>query len=208
LTIINQVSEILANPAPKFTVGWTNTFSYKAFTLTALMDYRHGGSMFSSTAASLLLRGQLTSSEDREGLRVIPGVLGDPETQKPILDETGKKIKNTIPLSAFQYHFANGFGAYGADETNIYDITTIRLREVSMGYNVPKPLLKKILPFFGTLRISASGRNLWFYAPNMLKGLNFDPEVLSDFADSNVQGFDLGASPSTRRFSINLSASF
>ena len=208
LTILNPVSEILANPAPKFTVGWTNTFTLKSFTLTVLMDYRHGGSIFSSTAASLLLRGQLTSSEDREALRVIPGVLGNPETYKPILDETGKVIKNTVPLNAFQYHFANGFGAYGADETNIYDITTIRLREVSMGYNVPKPLLKKILPFFGGLRVSTSGRNLWFNAPNMLKGLNFDPEVLSDFADSNVQGFDFGASPSTRRFSINISASF
>jgi hypothetical protein len=42
----------------------------------------------------------------------------------------------------------------------------------------------------------------------MLKGLNFDPEVLSSFADSNVQGFDLGASPSTRRFGFNLTAKF
>ena len=58
------------------------------------------------------------------------------------------------------------------------------------------------------LRISASGRNLWFYAPNMLKGLNFDPEVLASYPDSNIQGFDLGAAPSTRRFGLNLSASF
>jgi hypothetical protein len=42
----------------------------------------------------------------------------------------------------------------------------------------------------------------------MLTGLNFDPEVLSSFADSNVQGFDLGAAPSTRRYGINLSVSF
>ena len=208
LTILSPTSEILANPAPKFTIGWTNTFTFKGFTLTALTDYRHGGSIFSSTAASLLLRGQLKISEDREALRVIPGVLGDPQTYKPLLDEAGKTIKNTIPMTAFQSHFSNGFGAYGADETNIYDITTIRLREVSLGYAVPKIFLKKVLPFFGGLRISASGRNLWFKAPNMLEGLNFDPEVLSDFADSNVQGFDLGAAPSTRRYSINISASF
>lgn len=42
----------------------------------------------------------------------------------------------------------------------------------------------------------------------MLTGLNFDPEVLSNFADSNIQGFDLGAAPSTRRFGANLSVSF
>ncbi|MBA4851166.1 SusC/RagA family TonB-linked outer membrane protein [Emticicia sp. BO119] len=208
LPILSPTSDILANPAPKFTVGWTNTFTYKGFTLTALMDYRHGGNMFSATAASLLLRGQLKNSEDREGMRVIPGVLGDPQTYKPLLDESGKEIRNTIPMTAFQYHFSSGFGAYGADETNIYDITTIRLREVSLGYVIPKAALKKVLPFFGSARISASGRNLWFKAPNMLEGLNFDPEVLSNFADSNVQGFDLGAAPSTRRYGVNLSVTF
>ncbi len=200
-------SQILGNPAPNFTLGWTNTFTYKGFTLSALMDYRKGGKMFSVTAASLLLRGQLKFSEDREGMRVIPGVLGDPATYKAILED-GKEVKNTIPLSAFTYHFSNGFGAYGADETNVYDVTVIRLREVSLGYSVPKTFLNKYAKFLGSFRISASGRNLWFYAPNMLTGLNFDPEVLSSFANSNVQGFDLGAAPSTRRFGINLSATF
>ena len=208
LPLQEPTSQILANPAPKYTVGWTNTFTFKGFTLSALMDYRAGGSMFSATAASLLLRGQLKFSEDREGMRVIPGVLGDPQTYKALLDESGKTIKNTIPMTAFQSHFSSGYGAYGADETNIYDITTIRLREVSLGYNVPKAFLKKAIPFIGGLRVSLSGRNLWFKSPNMLTGLNFDPEVLSNFADSNVQGFDLGAAPSTRRFGANLSVSF
>jgi len=208
LPLQEPTSQILANPAPNFTVGWTNTFSFKGFNLSVLMDYRDGGSMFSATAASLLLRGQLKFSEDREGMRVIPGVLGDPQTYKPLLNEAGKTIKNTIPMTAFQSHFSNGYGAYGADETNIYDITTIRLREVSLGYNVPKAFLKKAIPFIGGLRVSLSGRNLWFKSPNMLTGLNFDPEVLSNFADSNIQGFDLGAAPSTRRFGANLSVSF
>ena len=208
LPILSPNSQILADPAPKYTVGWTNTFSFKGFTLSALIDYRKGGSIFSATAASLLLRGQLKGSEDREGMRVIPGVLGDPQTYKPLLDDAGKEIKNTIPMTAFAYHFSSGFGAYGADETNIYDVTTIRLRELSLGYVVPKAFLKQTVPFIGNLRISVSGRNLWFYAPNMLKGLNFDPEVLSNFADSNIQGFDLGAAPSTRRYGVNLSVSF
>lgn len=200
-------SQILGNPAPNYTLGWTNTFTYKGFTLSALMDYRKGGKMFSITAASLLLRGQLKNSEDREGMRVIPGVLGDPSTYKAILED-GKEVKNTIPMSAFQYHFSDGFGAYGADETNVYEVTVIRLREISLGYSVPKTFLNKYAKFLGSFRISASGRNLWFYAPNMLQGLNFDPEVLSSFANSNVQGFDLGAAPSTRRFGVNLSATF
>lgn len=208
LPFFSPQSQLLGNPAPNYTLGWTNTFSFKGFTLSALIDYRQGGKIFSATAASLLLRGQLKVTEDREALRVIPGVLGDPATYKAILGDDGKEQRNTIPMTAFQSHFSNGFGAYGADETNVYDATVFRLREVSLGYNVPKSFLKKYAKLFGALRASLSGRNLFFVAPNMLKGLNFDPEVLSSYPDLNIQGFDLGAAPSTRRFGVNLTASF
>ena len=201
-------SQLLGNPAPNFTLGITNNFAWRGFNLSALIDYRQGGKIFSATAASLVLRGQLKNSEDREGVRVIPGVYGDPATYKPILDENGKQQQNTIPMSAFQSHFTDGYGAYGANETNVYDATVIRLREVALSYTVPKAFLKKYTKVFGALRVSASGRNLWFVAPNMLKGLNFDPEVLSSYPDLNIQGFDLGSAPSTRRFGLNVSASF
>ena len=201
-------SQLLGNPAPNFTLGITNNFAWRGFNLSALIDYRQGGKIFSATAASLVLRGQLKNSEDREGVRVIPGVYGDPATYKPILDENGKQQQNTIPMSAFQSHFTDGYGAYGANETNVYDATVIRLREVALSYTVPKAFLKKYTKVFGALRVSASGRNLWFVAPNMLKGLNFDPEVLASYPDLNIQGFDLGSAPSTRRFGLNVSASF
>ena len=122
------------------------------------------------------------------------------------MDASGKPIKNTTSISAFDYYFSDGFGAYGPDDTNIYDKTTIRLREATLGYSIPKAYLKKTP--FGSATLSFSGRNLWFYAPNMLQGLNFDPEVLSDVASSNIQGIDLGAAPSTRRFGLNLRVTF
>ena len=201
-------SQIIGDPAPDFTLGISNSLSFKGITLGFLIDWRQGGDMYSVTAASLLLRGQLNNKYgvDREGIRIIPGVYGDPQTYLAILDDKGKPIQNTTGISAFDAHFTDGFGAYGADETNVYDVTTIRLREVTLGYEIPKSLLKKT--FFGSARISASGRNLWFKAPNMLEALNFDPEVLAGASTSNVQGFDFGASPSTRRYGINLSLTF
>jgi hypothetical protein len=101
--------------------------------------------MYSVTAASLLLRGQLNNeyAVDREGVRIIPGIYGDPGTYAAVKDASGNQIKNTTPMTAFDYHFSDGYGAYGADETNVYDVTTIRLREVSLGYEVPRDLLKK-----------------------------------------------------------------
>lgn len=198
--------EIIGNPYPDFNIGWNNTFSYKGLSLMTLFDWKQGGDIFSITAASLILRGMLKFQDDREALRVVPGVYGDPSTFQPVKDEKGNMIKNTTGANAFDTHFTDGFGAYGAEEVNIYDGTTFRLREVVVGYELPKKLLKKTP--IGSLRLSVSGRNLWFKVPNMVKDLNLDPEVLPYGAAVNVIGVDLGATPTTRRFGVNLYATF
>ncbi len=96
-------SEIIGNPNPDFTLGFINNFSYKGFSVSALLDYRHGGDMYSVTAASLLLRGQLNNeyAVDREGVRIIPGVYGNPSTFAAVKDASGAEIKNTTPMTAF-----------------------------------------------------------------------------------------------------------
>ena len=199
-------SDVIGDPNPDFLLGITNTFTFKGITLRALLDWRQGGDIYSATAASLLLRGQLELSEEREGLRVVPGVYGSPQTFEPVLDDQGNKIVNTTPVTAFDYHFTNGFGTYGQDEVNVYDATTIRLRELALGYTIPASILESTP--FGSVRVMFTGRNLWFRAPNFLEGLNFDPEILAEPAGSNVQGFDYGAFPTTRRYGVNLSVTF
>lgn len=206
LPFLTQDSDIIGNPLPKFTLGFNNTFTFKGFTLRALIDWRQGGDFYSFTGASLLLRGQLKQQIDREALRVVPGVLGDTQTYTALLDENGNRQRNTIPITAFDSHFSNGWGAYGADEVNIYDGTVIRLREVSLGYSLPKTWLAKTP--LGSVNISVSGRNLWWTAPNVLEDLNLDPEVLSGTAGSNVQGFEYGTTPTTRRYGVNLNLTF
>ena len=199
-------STIIGDPNPDFTLGITNSFTYKNFTFRALIDWKQGGDIYSFTAASLQLRGQLANSVEREQLRVVPGVYGSNQTFQAILDENGSKIQNTTGITAFDSHFSDGWGAYGQDEVNIYDSTTIRLREVGMSYAIPKSILKNTP--FGSASLSFSGRNLWWNAPNMLKGLNLDPEVLAETASSNVQGFEYGATPTTKTYSFNLSLTF
>ena len=201
-----QGSTIIGDPNPDFTLGITNSISYKNFTLRALIDWKQGGDIYSFSAASLMLRGQLQNSVEREQLRVVPGVYGSNQTFDAILDSNGEKVQNTTAITAFDSHFSNGWGAYGQDEVNIYDGTTIRLREVGLGYNIPKNLIDKTP--FGSATLTFSGRNLWWNAPNMLKGLNLDPEVLGENASSNVQGFEYGATPTTKSYSLNLSLTF
>ena len=199
-------SEIIGDPNPDFTLGWSHTFSWKGISLRALIDWKQGGDFYSFTGASLLLRGQLVQSIDREGLRVVPGVLGSNQTFQPITDSGGNLIKNTVPITSFDSHFSDGWGAYGQDEVNVYDGTTIRLREISLGYQLPASLLSKTP--FGRVNISISGRNLWWKAPNVLDDLNLDPEVLSGTSGSNVQGFELGAAPTTKRYGVNVNLTF
>jgi hypothetical protein len=123
-----------------------------------------------------------------------------------VVDENGQKIKNSTGITAFDYHFTNGFGAYGADEVSIYDGTVIRLREISLGYSIPKTVLSKTP--FGSARVSVSGRNLWWKAPNVLENLNLDPEVLATVASTNIQGFEAGATPTTKRYGFNVVLTF
>ncbi len=199
-------NKVIGDPNAKFRIGMTNTFRFAGFSLSALFDWKQGGDLLSFTAASLLLRGQLVGSETREALRVVPGVVGNPQTYQAVLDDKGNTIKNTVGINAFDSHFSGGFGAYGATETNVYDATVFRLREVSLGYEIPKKLLKRTA--IGSIRLSVNARNVWFYAPNLLKHLNIDPEVLPDTAASNAIGVDLGATPSTKRYGVNLFVTF
>ena len=203
--ILSGKTSAIGNPNPTFIWGITNTLSFKGITLNALFDWKQGGDMYSFTAYELLSRGATKDTEDREAIRVGPGVLGDVNTLKPLLDGEGKKIPNNIGLGVADYYFTGGFGPGGAAEVNVFDATVFRLREVSLGYSLPKAWLGKTP--FGSAFLSISGRNLWYLAPNFPKYLNFDPEV-SSLGAGNSQGFDFIGIPTTRRLGVNLRFSF
>jgi len=198
----------IGDPNPDFLLGVTNTISFKGFTLRALIDYRQGGDIYTTTVERLLGRGVTKDTEDRDASRIVPGFLGDPNTGLPILDENGNKIPNTIQVSTNDLYFQNGGGSLGInaeDEWTVYDGTTIRLREASIGYTLPQSMLEN-LPF-GRINISITGRNLWYNAPNIPKYTNFDPEV-NGFGSTNTQGIEYASAPTTRRYGINLSVTF
>lgn len=200
--------QIIGNPNPDFLLGVTNTFSYKGLSLSILLDYRHGGDIYSLSTNQVLGRGLTTETVPeggREKTFVIPGYLGDPTTGKPLRDDAGNKIPNTVQITSNDWWFINTFGSAGPDEFAVFDGTTIRLREVSLGYQLPKSLLEKTP--FGTAMISLSGRNLWYNAPNFPKSMNFDPEV-SSLGVGNAQGIDFVTVPSSRRYGINLRFTF
>ncbi len=207
--ITATTEEIIGDPNPDFLLGVSNTFSYKGFSLDILVDYKHGGDIYSDTYAQVYGRGLTPGTipdnpRGREITVVIPGVLGDPTTQQPLLDDSGNTIKNGTQLTVNDFYFINTFASAGPEEFSVFDGTTIRLREVSLGYNLPKNILDKTP--FGSAYISLTGRNLWFKAVNFPDDLNFDPETSS--LGGNGQGIDYGIVPTSKRYGINLKLTF
>ncbi|MBA4053653.1 MAG: SusC/RagA family TonB-linked outer membrane protein, partial [Marivirga sp.] len=134
---------IVGNPNPDFIAGLTNTFSFKGIRLSALFDWRQGGDVYSTTVNQQLGRGVTRDTENREMNYIIPGVIGDVNTGEPVLDDEGNKIPNTIQVETNDLYFGRTFGTNSADEWSVFDGTTFRLREVALGYTLPKTLLAK-----------------------------------------------------------------
>lgn len=200
----------VGDPNPDFKLGITNAFSYKGFFLSALFDMTKGGVINSVTVSSLLGRGVTMDTEDRMSNWIIPGVYGDPQTGKAILSG-GKPIPNITSITTNDLYFSPNatsgatFAINTSDEWNTYDATVYRLREVALGYEFPKTLFNN-LPI-GSAVITFTGRNLWYLAPNFPKYTRFDPEVNS-FGATAVQGVELSAAPTTKRYGINLKVTF
>ncbi|MCR9253032.1 MAG: SusC/RagA family TonB-linked outer membrane protein [bacterium] len=196
---------IIGNPNPDFIVGITNTFSFKGVSLNAVFDWRQGGDLWSNTVLSLQGRGVLKSTEDREMNNVIPGVYGDPTTLEPYRNEAGEKVQNTTMIETNALYFGQTFAINASDEWSVFDGTTYRLREATLGYDFPKSLMDKTP--FGSAQISFTGRNLWFISPNFPDGTNTDAEA-SQFGNTNQQGIEWSLTPSSRRYGVNLRFTF
>lgn len=178
--------EVISNPQPDWIAGFSNTFTYRSFTLSTLLDARVGGQLYSFGQVDLRSAGHIDyTGVDRDMPRILPGVIDNGDgTYRP----------NNIQLPAQTY-----FGALGglASEGAVFDATVFRLREVALNYNLPSTLLQNTP--FGQASIGVSARNLLFFAP----GFPADPEVNTQGA-GNIQGMDLSGPPQVRNYGVNL----
>lgn len=211
--------QYIGDPNPKFKLGITNTVSYKGVSLGALFDMSVGGSFYSEAINAMLGRGVTMDNADREKSRVISGVYGKstPEPDEKGLNRfvplliNGQTVRNQTKITTNDLYFQPGvanissFSTNGAAEFNIYDATVYRLREVTLGYDLPKKWLESAK--ISNVNISLSGRNLWHLAPGVPKHTNYDPEV-SSLGTGGGQAFDIIGAPSARRYGVNLNITF
>ncbi len=186
----------LGNQQANALLGITNTFAYKGFNLSFLIDGRFGGKMFSATLAQMQRNGtsdKTVVNGSRDNM-VVSGVLQNSANQY---------VQNTAEVTPQQYWSAvAGVGNLGITEANIYDASNIRLRNVNLAYNFSPKFLEKT--FIQRAKVGVSCNNVWLISSHM-NGL--DPE--SVFATStNATGFENAAAPTSRSFSFNLTLGF
>ncbi|MEO0526871.1 MAG: SusC/RagA family TonB-linked outer membrane protein [Bacteroidota bacterium] len=191
-TVDRSLTEI-GDPNPDWTTALIPTFTYKNLTLTANIQYRHGGDIFSTTAFSLLGRGVIDYDDPicRECNFILPGVFAD---------GTPNNVAITATNLGFDTYFAGDINEFG-----VFDGSTIRLQEVSLGYALPQKFLDKTP--FGSLSFTLSGFNLWYDAINFDDSTNYDTNA-SSTGVGNGQGIDFITGPSTRRYGFSVKASF
>lgn len=184
--------QVIGNPHPDFTMAITNTFTWKGLTLSAQMDYRHGGDMFSGTAEALFARGLTKDTDfDRTQAFVLDGVMADGTPNRTMITATNLYFDNI---------------GFGPDELSVFDATTIRLRDVTLSYSLPKAFIESTP--FGSISMTISGQNLWYRAINMPPNSNVDTDALGFGADGNGLGFEFLNGPSVRRYGASLRVQF
>ena len=188
-------NKVIGDPNPEWGLTNINSFGYKNFTLSAQMEYSHGGKISSRAVEDQLERGVTRDTENRNGSFVIPGFLADDETGKILLDSNGDKIPNTIQLNGLRTVFSN---YYNANDISMWDASVFRIREIALSYRLKSKKMDK-LPF-NKIDFTLSGRNLWYIAPNFPKYSNYDPESDNGLGNNNI--------PSTKRFAFSITATF
>lgn len=177
--------EYVGNANPKFQAGWNNTFNYKNFSLSLLVDGKFGGKVMSITQAYMDLLGVSEESgiaRDNGGV-AINGV-----------NAAGEAVSKLDPRTYYATIGSRGSmaGAY------MYSATVVRLREAAFGYNLPikSNSIKNV-------RLSVTGRNLFYF----YKKAPYDPELTMS-TSNGLSGVDAFNMPATRDIGLNLNVTF
>ena len=150
--------ERVGNASPKWRAGWLNQFSYKGLSVSILLDGQYGGLAYSQSHHKMTEQGKLAHTLNGR----LPGTdfyipKGDPRIlADPSLTNLGG-IYMVIPGVV-----RNGDGSYSPNEqlvtvesyykdyyrranveTNTFDTSFIKLREISVGYSLPKKWLDR-----------------------------------------------------------------
>lgn len=190
----------IGNPWPKFFGGFTNNFSYKGFDLSILLTFNYGNDIYnyvrminSNPSQINLGRNLMTDAFNYAKLETGENdevYLSNPETDLPRIS----------------YGPNNNWTRFSSRW--VEDGSFIKLKNITLGYTVPKSFLNKI-GYIKNLRVAVSAQNLY----TLTHYSGYDPEVGS-YVGSNSSsanqaiGIDRGRYPLTPTYTFNLMVNF
>jgi hypothetical protein len=180
--VYNQAQRVVVGKAlPDWTGGVTNTFSYKGFDLSVFFNGQFGNEI------NFYGVGRFSSANGR---------FEDNQTVDQLNSWTTTNRNTNIPEARLFYN-------NGAQPSSrfIQDGSFVRLRTITLAYNLPKTLLQKAN--INSMRVFVTGQNLATFT----KYTGWDPEVNADDIVTNVAlGYDFYTAPQPRTitFGVNL----
>ncbi|MFA5972838.1 MAG: SusC/RagA family TonB-linked outer membrane protein [Lentimicrobiaceae bacterium] len=178
--------------SPNFLMVFNNTFTYKFLSLSAQIDWKDGGQMYSGSNRLMDLYGSSKATEDRVTPYIYPGYKAN---------GTPNDIQRGGPddIWAYQDLYANVLSSL--DEAHIYSTSFVKLRQVTLSIALPKAIISKAKLQAVSLELSARNFLLWTPLPN------FDPEASQ--GQGNMQGgMDYMSLPQARSYGVGLNITF
>ncbi len=180
--------ELLGEGVPPLTLGLSNTFRYRDFSLYFLIDGKFGGQIYSGTNAGAYGNGlHKNTLEGRESGLEVSGV-----------DGNGAAFTTIVAPEDLATYYGR---ISSIAEPFVEDADFIKFRQLSLSYNLPQSILSKT--FISNLNISLIANNL-FYIMRSID--NIDPE--GAYNVSNSQGLEYYGVPSSRSWGLNLNVKF
>ncbi|RYU95953.1 SusC/RagA family TonB-linked outer membrane protein [Emticicia agri] len=192
---LGQDSKLLGSVLPKFKGGFLNVFTYKNFSLRANIDFIVGGKFFSTTR---MFNAYAGLAAETAGLNELGKPKRDPVSEGggillPGVTADGKT--NTVRVETQSFYEDKMFAF---NEAWIYDQTYVKLREVALGYNIPKTLFNGKV--FKSAKIALLVRNPVLIYSAAGGGI--------DISEAELYWTEGGQLPPVRSYGINLNLGF
>ncbi len=185
--------QYIGDASPKWKAGLTNVFTVGDFTASVTVDGQYGGIIYSQTHHKSMEQGKLTSTYygREEGFIVGDGVVQNGD---------GTYSPNTTQVKPADWY--KRYYRRANIESNSFDASYLKLREVSLGYNFPKTWLKNT--GLNSVQLSVFGRDLAVVSDFPI----YDPETAALNGNVMLQGIEMGQMPSPATYGFNLKVNF
>ncbi len=175
----------IGNINPKLMIGWRNQVTIKNFDIQVQIDGRYGGKAVSATQSFLNYYGRSKASADARdagGLNL------------PAVDLNGNGYNKPIDPRVW---YSRTIYPYLIHPESVYKATNVRIRELTVGYTLPKAIINKLKPI-NQVKLSMVAYNLLY----LYRDAPFDPDTKSFSLSSTSQ--DLFSIPMSRSIGFNI----